>query len=166
MSIKYKILVSYHRDENDIYNNFYKKDYEYKDKFKKICSNNFDIVVSNNFQDYHLNSSIITVVLIGNKTWEKKYVDKEISLRLNERLKNPKNGLIGIILPTYEDKKNGIWAKNSTEQIQIENSIYVANKNTIPKKLALNIDNGFVKLYNWSNNPDDIKQYINEYFKI
>lgn len=141
---KDKVFVSYCHD----------KDQCYRNEFERICIGQLDIMISDSLQkdymlssyspekkiqiirDKYLRDSIVTIVLIGNETWKRKDIDLEIFSSLNDIIYNSRSGLIGIILPSF--KKN------------------------IPKRLLVNINNGFAKLYNWSNNPKEIQNWINE----
>lgn len=155
---RHKVFISYHH-ANDQY---------YKDRFETLFSEKADILVNKSVQDgdidvnlatetirqkirdEYLSDSTVTVVLIGKDTWKRKHVDWEIAASLRDTKYNPRSGVIGIILPDnpYYNKLN--------------NSI---STNTLPPRLADNLDNGFIKLYYWSENPSEVSQWIDEAFK-
>ena len=106
MNERHKVFVSYHHDN----------DQEYKNQFERICtdvtiSRSVSIVdidpnanteyVRQKIRDEYLRDSTVTVVLIGRETWKRKHVDWEIYSSLRDTQKNPRSGLIGILLPTY-----------------------------------------------------------------
>lgn len=159
MTMKHKVFVSYHHDN----------DQDYREKFERICS---DVIVSRSvgvgdidtninteylyqkIRNEYLRGSTVTVVLIGKQTWQRKFVDWEIYFSLRGTQFNPRSGLLGIILPTYprEDPK-------------------LYNHNTIPPRLWDNLkkhDDGktrFAGICNWSEDSDEIQQYIHEAFQ-
>ena len=98
-------------------------------------------------RDEFIRTASVTVVLIGSETWKRKHVDWEISSSIRETQLNSRTGLIGIILPTYP---------------RADTSKY--NKGTIPPRLQDNLDCDFAKIYNWSNNPAEVQQWIHEAF--
>ena len=111
MTKRHKVFISYHHDN----------DQEYRNEFERICSSQFDIMISKSVQDgdissyssadnthriirdEYLRDSTVTIVLIGNDTWQRKHVDWEISSSLRHTMFNPRSGLIGIILPSFRN---------------------------------------------------------------
>ena len=138
-------------------------DQAYRDEFERFAEK-YNIMVSKSVQigdidpnlktetirqkirDEYLRDSTVTVVLIGSQTWQRKHVDWEIGSSIRNTEYNPRSGLLGIILPSYY--------KNN----------FIFDKYTIPPRLSRNIDCGFAKIYNWSQNPEEIKQWIHEAF--
>ena len=157
MSNRHKVFVSYHHDN----------DQEYRDLFENLFSDIHDIMVSQSVQigdidanlkvdtirrkirDEYLRDSTVTVVLIGEETWKRKHVDWEIGASIRDTEFNPRSGLLGILLPTYPRPAG-------------EPTKY--NPYTIPPRLHDNIECGFAKIYNWSDNPNVVQQWIHEAF--
>ena len=157
MSNRHKVFVSYHHDN----------DQNYRDLFEGLFSDIHDIMVSQSVQigdidpnlnvdtirqkirDEYLRDSTVTVVLIGAETWKRKHVDWEISASLRDTEFNPRSGLLGILLPTYP-RPDGDPTKYS--------------RYTIPPRLHDNIECDFAKIYNWSEDPDGVQQWIHEAF--
>jgi hypothetical protein len=153
--MRHKVFVSYHHNNDQWYRN----------KFEEIFSNQYDIMVSKSVQigdidsnlpterirqkirDEYLRDSTVTVVLIGSETWKRKHVDWEIGSSLRNTQYNPRSGLIGILLPSYP----------RTDMTKY-------NPYTIPPRLEDNLENGFAKLYNWSDNAYEVQQWIHEAF--
>lgn len=71
------------------------------DNYDFIDSTNTDYVMSQIRKKY-LEDSTVTIVLIGNCTHSRRYVDWEIKSSLTQGSETP-NGLIGIILPSLGD---------------------------------------------------------------
>ena len=110
MTDVHKVFVSYFHDE----------DQEYKDRFESRCK---DVIVSKSIQsgdidtdtntervmqrirDEYLKDSSVTVVLIGQHTWQRKYVDWEIYSSLRLTPSKLRSGLLGVRLPTRQDYK-------------------------------------------------------------
>jgi len=154
---RHKVFVSYHHG-NDQY---------YREEFESLFSNVYDILVSMSIQigdinpdlqtetirqkirDEYLRDSTVTVVLIGSETWKRKHVDWEIGASIRNTQYNPRSGLLGIILPSYPRPYN-------------EPNNYFHN--TIPPRLYNNIQCGFSKIYNWSNDPSTVQSWIHEAF--
>lgn len=154
---RHKVFVSYHH-ANDQY---------YRNRFEDIFSNIYDVMVSRSVQigdidpglktetirqkirDNYLRDSTVTVVLIGTETWKRKHVDWEIGASIRDTLYNPRSGLLGIILPSYQRPPNE------------PNKYYI---HTIPPRLHKNIQCGFANLYGWSENAYDIQSWIHKAF--
>jgi len=101
-------------------------------------------------RDEYLRDSTVTIVLIGSETWKRKHVDWEIGASIRSTQYNSRSGLLGILLPSYVRPYN---APNNYQDF------------TIPPRLNDNIKCGFAKIYNWSENPLTIQDWIHEAFK-
>jgi len=155
---RHKVFVSYHHENDQYYRNY----------FENMFANTYDILVSQSVQigdinpniqtdtirqkirDDYLRDSTVTVVLIGSNTWQRKHVDWEIGASIRNTQFNPRSGLLGIILPSYQRPYN-------------EPNKYFHH--TIPPRLHDNIENGFANIYDWSENPSDVQQWIHEAFQ-
>jgi MTH538 TIR-like domain (DUF1863) len=151
---KHKTFVSFHSADMNYKNLFVKKMTDYTDGMvdKSVSDGDIDPNtsvdnISRLIRENFLAQSTVTVVLIGAGTWRRKHVDWEISYSLRATNLSSRNGLIGILLPTYPRAANGGYYKNS-----------------IPPRLADNIDNGFANIYNWSEYPFTIQGWIHEAF--
>ena len=100
---RHKVFISYHVD-----------DQEDKDRFAQMMEN--DIVdksvkdddiddtnlkvetIRQKIRDDYIADATVTVVLIGPCTWQRKHVDWEIGSSLRDTKKNPRCGLLGILL--------------------------------------------------------------------
>lgn len=148
-----------------VFISFHSADLIYKDKFEKLFHDTFQVIISRSvnsediadnlltntirqiIRDEYLRDSSVTVVLVGQNTWQRKHVDWEINSSLRDTEYNPRSGLIGIILPTY----SGYVSNNY-------------NKHTIPPRLSDNLDCGFAKIYRWTEDPNSIQQWIHDAF--
>jgi len=155
---RHKVFVSYHHANDQLYRNY----------FESLFSSSYDIMVSKSVQvgeidsnlrtdtirqkvrDEYLRDSTVTVVLIGSETWKRKHVDWEIGATIRNTQFNPRSGLLGILLPSYPRPYN-------------EPQNYTPN--TIPPRLYDNVECGYAKLYNWSNDPRSVHDWIHEAFE-
>lgn len=160
MSQRHRVFVSYH----------HANDQNYKSIFDLRFGNAFDVLVrasvelgdidpSTNterirqrIRDEYLSDSTVTVVLVGVETWQRKHVDWEIYSSLRDTPKNPRSGLVGVLLPSFLSRYGGV--KN-----------YANNKYVVPPRLADNIDSGFAKLHEWSEDPTIVQARIHEAFR-
>lgn len=106
--IKRKVFVSYHHGgDQDYYNKFsnaFGEDYE------AVTDNSLDRAIDSTDVDYvmrrirenYITGTSCTIVLIGNDTWGRKYVDWEIKATLDKE-----HGLIGVWLPALQRNANG-----------------------------------------------------------
>lgn len=152
LSTRHKVFLSY----------YHKQDQCYKDRFEKLFGNQFinksvktgdinadtsDPYIKRLIQEGYLSDASVVVVLCGQNTWGRKHVDWEISGGLNTKLKG-NSGLVGILLPTHPS-----FHENE------------CNPATIPERLRHNIESGYAKLYNWTEDVDQIKEIIENAFQ-
>ncbi|KGJ88566.1 TIR domain-containing protein [Colwellia psychrerythraea] len=155
MNNHHNVFISYH----------HKNDEAYKVEFERLFSDVYDILetravsdgdidpyiqtetIRQKIRDHFIRSASVTVVLIGSETWKRKHVDWEISSSIRDTQQNSRTGLIGIILPTYPRSDTSKYSGN-----------------TIPPRLKDNIDCKFAKIYNWSDDPLKVQQWIHEAF--
>ena len=157
---RHKVFVSYHHAQ----------DQRYRDAFERLFADIHDIMVSKSVQigdiapglktetirqkirDEYLRDTTVTVVLVGRNTWQRKHVDWEIGASIRDTEHNSRSGLLGILLPSYHE---GLGAP--------ERGKY--NVCTIPPRLHDNIKCGFATLYEWSNEPATVQNWIHCAFK-
>jgi hypothetical protein len=155
MTQKHKVFISFHS-----------ADLTYKKEFERLFADVYDVMVSysvnendisdniatetvrQKIRDEYLRDSTVTVVLIGNNTWQRKHVDWEISSSLRQTAYNPRSGLLGIILPTYH-----LYSQSRYD------------KYTIPPRLNSNLANGYASIINWTTNPEYIRSWIHAAFQ-
>ena len=139
---RHKIFLSYHHDQ----------DQWYKDYFLQLMGDDIvdrsvgdgdidddDLKVETTRQyirDDFIADATVTIVLIGRCTWRRKYVDWEVGSSLRDTNKNPRCGLLGILLPTHPD-----YAKRLTD----------ANPRLLPPRFADNWGEPtkYARLYKW-----------------
>ncbi|MEZ9494927.1 TIR domain-containing protein [Vibrio splendidus] len=155
---RHKVFMSYHHDN----------DQSYRNRFEAMFATQYDIMVSKSVQigdidsnlkvdtirqkvrDEYLRDSTVTIVLVGSQTWQRKHVDWEIGSSIRHTQFNLRSGLIGILLPSYQRPFGNP-------------SGYRAD--TIPPRLSDNVNCGFAKIYNWSDDPKEVQSWIHEAFE-
>ncbi|MEM9888435.1 MAG: TIR domain-containing protein [Bacteroidota bacterium] len=158
-TFRHKVFVSYH----------HANDQWYKNRFEAMFSNYYNILVSKSVQigdidinlktdtirqkirDVYLRDSTVTVVLIGSETWKRKHVDWEIGASIRHTQFNPRMGLSGILLPSYNTHYGIQYGK--------------FNHCSIPPRLSDNIKRGYANIYDWSDNPQTVQAWIHTAFE-
>lgn len=101
----HKVFVSYHHEKDQWYANELRDFYGATDTFidrslpEEIDSDDDDYILAQ-IRTKHLRTSTVTIVLVGELTWSRKWVDWEIYSSLRPYRDRTVNGLLAIILPT------------------------------------------------------------------
>ena len=137
---RHKVFISYYYEDDEVW----------KDRFIRMMGERIvdksvkvgDIVDVNipidealrQVREEHLAEATVTVVLIGPRTWQRKFVDWEIGATLRDTRMNPRCGLLGILLPHHPGYQ------------QAEHDPHL-----VPPRLADNCggDNPFAHIYDW-----------------
>lgn len=138
---KPRVFISYHHDN----------DQAWYDRFSTLFNEAYDILTDNSLEreidsddtDYvkrairekNITGTSITVVLCGEETWRRRWVDWEIQMTLNKQ-----HALLGILLPTH--------SKNSRGEI------------IVPDRLLANINSGFAHWIHWKEDPASVNTAI------
>ena len=103
---RHKCFLSYHKDDLKAVEKFAEK---YSQIFiakvlgaldqKLVDSKNLNYIMRQIREEY-LQDSTVTIVLLGQCTWSRKFVDWEIASSLRNDLRNKRSGLLGIVLPS------------------------------------------------------------------
>ncbi len=152
---RHKVFISYH----------HANDQSYKDKFVKLFDDRYDIFIDGSvgdgdigdnlqtetirqkIRDEYLRDTSVTLVLIGIETWKRKHIDWEISSSLRDTAYNPRSGLLGILLPSHPDY-------NKKEY----------HYNIIPPRLADNCKMKYATVYDWCEDANAIRNWIDDAF--
>lgn len=164
MSQRHKVFVSFHHEN----------DQNHKQIFELRFGNRFGILergavdlgdidpdlqtdtIRRIIRDDYLRDCSVTVVLVGVDTWRRKHVDWEIGATLRDTEYNPRGGLIGILLPSYQ--RAHVRTLRSTNH----GTVIGYERGTIPPRLHDNVRNGYATLHLWSEDPDHVQQWIHE----
>ena len=175
---RHRVFVSYYHTE----------DQRYRNLFEGLFSDIHDIMVSESVEigdidpylntetirqkirDEYLRDSTVTVVLVGKRTWQRKFVDWEIGSSLRHTQKNKRSGLLGILLPTFP--RHTVLSGTLPPALSADiRTIYFNGRpisydyRTIPPRLHDNIEQGFAKIYPWSDDPDTVQSWIHDAFQ-
>jgi hypothetical protein len=137
---------------------YHKDDQIYRQKFENlfgdlIISKSVDIgdIEADSGDDYikqliqrdYLRDTSVIIVLVGPKTKCRKHVDWEISAGISSKV-GGNSGLIGILLPEHPDYGEGKkWAASN-----------------LPFRLAANLESGYAKLYDWTEDRVMMQNWI------
>lgn len=150
----HKVFVSYHHEQPD---------QVYRDQFEQIFAKRSKVFITKSVQigdinpqlntetirqkirDEYLADSTVTVVLVGRYTWQRKHVDWEIASSIRDTKNNSRSGLLGILLPSYQ---------------QTTQNVLCYNRHTVPPRLYFNVVCGYANIYPWSTNPTDLTNWI------
>ena len=151
-----------------VFISFHEKDIEFKEEFVRMMGNrivdrsvdtgNIDdtglrtTAVRQKIRDGYIRDASVTVVLIGPCTWQRKHVDWEIGSSLRKTKKNPRCGLLGILLPNHPDHQKG-----------------TRNPRLVPPRLADNWqedDDPYALIYDWPQPwaPAQVADWIHHAF--
>lgn len=153
MSNRHKVFVTYHHALDESCKNIF--ELRFGNSFEAIVPGSVKVgdidpnlpteTIRQKIRDEYLRDTSVTVVLIGALTWQRKHVDWEIGSSIRQTVYNPRSGLLGILLPTYP---------------RTDPTKY--NPRTIPPRLYDNIKCEFAEIYNWSDNPTTVQDWIHQ----
>lgn len=154
---RHRVFVSYHHANDENYKNIF--ELRFGNAYKAIHSRSvqlgdIDSSVSTEgirriIRERYLTDSTVTIVLVGTETHKRKHVDWEIGASLRNTANNVRSGLLGILLPSYQ-------------QTMSKPNTY--DSDTIPPRLRDNVNCGYAKLYSWSNDAEDVAGWIHDAF--
>ncbi len=159
MTIRHKVFISYYHEEDEGYRNRFETLFGNVMVSRSVNIGDIDPnanteYVRQRIRDGYLSDSTVTVVLVGAHTWQRKHVDWEIYSSLRDTPKNPRSGLVGILLPTYPGYANREYSQY-----------------TIPPRLWDNVivrddkQEPFSKVYLWTEDQSKMQSIINETFE-
>lgn len=148
---KRKVFISYYHRDDQYYKNRFLELFGHIIIDKSVGNGDISTDVSTEYvkqliQGDYLRDASVVVVLCGPNTWGRKHVDWEISGGLDKKLDGC-SGLLGIILPEYHGYS--------------ENKYY---SDTIPERLAKNLESGYAKMYQWTEDVNEMQRRIEEAF--
>ena len=152
MSDKHKVFISFHHDQDEYWRDEFVELMEGNIVDKSVGDGDIDEglmteTIRQKIRDEFIADATVTVVLVGECTWQRKHVDWEIGSSLRDTVKNPRCGLLGILLPTH----------NSYSQ-------ETCGTHTIPPRLADNWSCGYASVCKWTKNEQFIQEQIHNAF--
>ena len=178
---RHRVFVSYYHND----------DQQYRERFEDLFSEYYDIMVSESVEmgdihpnlpterirqiirDDYLRGSTVTVVLVGKRTWQRKFVDWEIGSSIRKTQYNSRSGLLGILLPTFPchtvlsgTLRPALRVPTTDIRAVSESGRLLSyDSRRIPPRLHDNVERGFAKIYPWSDDPDTVQSWIHNAFK-
>lgn len=152
-STRHKCFVSYHQEDEDEVETFIE---DFSDVFiaKVLGVSNDDDFIDSDDTDYvmrriredYLTDSTVTLVVMGECTWARKYVDWEIAATLRNSPKNRRSGLLGVILPSA--------ASDPRPPQRLKNNLPPTNDS-----------NGYARWIHYPSTEAVLKSYIEDAFQ-
>ncbi|WP_275386956.1 TIR domain-containing protein [Xenorhabdus bovienii] len=126
------MFVSYHHGGDQYYYNEFSR--QFHDQYEAVTDNSLDRRIDSENIDYvmrrirenYITGTSCTIVLVGNESWGRKYIDWEIKTTLDKQ-----HGLIGVQLP------------------KLKSNLYGRVK--VPDRLSDNIDSEYAVWVTWAN---------------
>lgn len=161
MSKRHQVFVSFHHANDQNYKQIF--DLRFGNKFGILSSGAVDLgdidpnlatdTIRQKIRDEYIRDCSVTVVLVGTQTWQRKHVDWEIGATLRDTKHNPRGGLLGIFLPSYQEASASL-------RVRRDGSVSQYDAYTIPPRLHDNVACGFATLHCWSNDPDEVQEWV------
>ncbi len=102
----------------------------------------------------------VTIVLIGNDAWRRRSVDWDIAASLGQPYGHSSCGLIGIVLPSFQGKRYPLIPH---DYCYLENQSKAGvSRRALPERFVRNLENGFARLYEWSDDLSVVGEWIDE----
>ncbi len=139
---QHKVFISYYHEDDQAYKDRLVQALDSKAIDKSVSPGDIHDEslpleeIRRRIRDNHIADAVVTIVLIGCCTWQRKHVDWEISASMIDRRNNERCGLVGLLLPTHPD-----YDKLPQDR----------NPRLIPPRLARNIcgEDSFAAIYRW-----------------
>lgn len=176
----HRVFISYHHTNDQIYKDALVKWGEENDIFIDWCVNTGDISdeltdqqIREIIRDDYLQSSTVTIVLVGTETRKRKHVDWEIYSSMYNGKINKKSGLIVINLPTinctcytaaHSGEKENVFPENTTWVTLTEREEYEQRYPYMPDRIIDNLLSSNVKIsvISWEKLTIDKLKYMIE----
>lgn len=127
-----RVFVSYHHGGDqwfyDEFSRFFHDRWEtlYDNSLERQIDSDDTRYVMQRIRDNHITGTSCTIVLIGARTHERKYVDWEIKATLDKQ-----HGLLGVVLPSHSKSADG--------------------KIIVPDRFQANVLSGFASFMHWEH---------------
>ncbi len=154
---RHKVFVSYHHACDQYYKELFCENLGNEFVDKSVEDGDIDVnvkidTVRQKIRDEFIADATVTVVLVGQCTWQRKHVDWEIGSSLRHTKNNARCGLLGILLPSHYDYKG-----------------YTPRLNLIPPRLADNCNqvNAYGAIYKWPDpwSSRQVREWIHRAFQ-
>lgn len=153
---RHKVFVSFHH-EDESYKHYFCRMLGNDIVDKSVEDGDIDTrlktdTIRQYIRDDFIADASVTVVLVGQCTWQRKHVDWEIGSSLRDTKNNSRCGIVGILLPSHFDFGHETYRKT-----------------LVPPRLADNCGRNpaFGSIYDWPKpwNTNSIRQWIHSAFE-
>lgn len=154
---RHKVFVSYHHARDGGYKSEFCRKLGHALVDRSVEDGDIDAglqtdTIRQKIRDHFIADATVTVVLVGQCTWQRKHVDWEIGSSLRATKNNSRCGLLGILLPSHYDFGQSYYRPN-----------------LVPPRLADNC-NGFASfglIQHWPNpwNSELVTNWIHQAFE-
>ena len=150
MAVRHKCFVSYHGEDRDQVQNFIDRFDEGRDVFiRRAITMPDDVIQSDNLEyvlrrirERFLRDSTVTIVMVGQCTWARKFVDWELQASLRRQVNGPPpNGLLAILLDP------------------------AAQRGRLPDRAKLNVESEYAQFRPYPSNASQLSTWIEEAFE-
>jgi hypothetical protein len=147
VAIRHKCFLSHHGDDRDQLQDFIDEFDEGQDAFitrsitmpEDIIDSDDPDYVMRKIRERFLKDSTVTIVMIGECTWARKFVDWEVQASLRRRAEGPPpNGLFAILLDRSKERGR------------------------LPDRVKLNRDSAYAKFCSYPSSAYQLSQWIDE----
>lgn len=158
----HRVFISYHHANDQAYKDMLVKWGKENDIFIDWCVDTGDISdeltdqqIRETIRDEYLQSSTITIILVGTETKNRKHIDWEIYSSMYNGKVNKKSGIIVINLPTvncsyytaaHSGEKENVFPENTTWVTLTEREEYEQRYPYMPDRLIDNLLNSNAKI--------------------
>lgn len=153
---RHKCFISYHTDDEQEVTNFINTFDHDNDVFLSrgigagmagdIIESDNDEYIKRRIRELYLRDSTVTVVMIGQCTWTRKFVDWEIGASLRNTPTSNRNGLLGIVLPSVAGRLSLKFPERLTDNLSTNGELAYARWMHYPTsvdELARGIEDAF-----------------------
>ena len=153
---RHKVFISYHHAKDQKYADMLRAALAGDIVDKSVHEEDIDdrniktATIRQKIRDEYIADATVTIVLVGPETYTRKHVDWEIGSSIRKTKKNPRCGLLAILLPNHPDYRK---PRRAT---------------LIPPRLAANLkgQDSYAEMYNWPENNSlvRIRKWIHKAF--
>lgn len=150
MPYRHRVFISYHHAEDQLYKERFTGQFsevmiDWSVRLGDISEDLSAERIRQKIRDEWLRDSTVTVVLVGRCTWQRRHVDWEIGSSLRDTQRNPRSGLLGVLLPTATRLADGR-----------------PDLGAVPPRLVDNLggDDPFARLIEWPADPATLRDEI------
>ncbi|OQX22423.1 MAG: hypothetical protein BWK75_00735 [Candidatus Altiarchaeales archaeon A3] len=150
---RHKVFISYYHEDDEEYRNKFENLFGHLFINKSVNEGDINTERSTEYikriiQKGYISDTSVLVVLVSPKTYCRKHVDWEISAALMKKV-GGYSGLLGICLPNHPAYgKDGDYNP----------------PNIVPPRLVDNLESGYAKFHDWTENTNKIKRWIEDAF--